>query len=311
MAPLCCTWGTRTTGGRGPHRTGKTCAKALGSGPRWSWAPPGPGGAAELRATTWGGGRWRPLPGTLGRPARFAPVRGQRGAQPRGSAHPQSIHCLLGDRTDGVKKDDSLFHSQLARASAPRGRQAGEAPQSLGRLLVRPQLSPGVRSRREDQSCFGGGTKTAEGWGLGCPEYLEACIKAFQKATAATPPPRPDWGEPPPCSGWAAGGSGRAQARIPGATHWTGSPRPPPPRRPSPSALRLQVPASQLPPLSRPQCPYLGSGKFECLRLCRPRDTEGPCVSESVSLPHAPGVGGRQGGAQLAQPSRLRENCSL
>lgn len=49
MTQLRCTWGTRITGGRGPHGTGKRCAKALGSGPRWSWAPPGPGGAAELR----------------------------------------------------------------------------------------------------------------------------------------------------------------------------------------------------------------------------------------------------------------------
>lgn len=248
MAPLCCTWGTRTTGGRGPHRTGKTCAKALGSGPRWSWAPPGPGGAAELRATTWGGGRWRPLPGTLGRPVRFAPVRGQRGAQPRGSAHPQSIHCLLGDRTDGVKKDDSLFHSQLARASAPRGRQAGEAPQSLGRLLVRPQLSPGVRSRREDQSCFGGGTKTAEGWGAGVSRVPGSLHQGLPESHSRYPPTPPRLGRTTSLFRlgcwrfWAGSGQnsgGHSLDRQPEAA----SPSPPFPFCPPPASASKPAPA--------------------------------------------------------------------
>lgn len=191
-------------------------------------------------AITWGCGRWRPLPGTLGRPSRFAPVRGQRGAQPRGSAHPQSIHCLLGDRTDGVKKDDSLFHSRLARASAPRGRQAGEAPQSLGLLLVPAEPRGEITQRgpvlllRGDKDCRGLG-----GWGV--QSTWKPASRPSRKPQPLPPHPAPT-GEPPPCSGWAAGGSGRAQARIPGATHWTSSPRPPPPRRPSPlpSACKCQ-----------------------------------------------------------------------
>lgn len=108
----------------------------------------------------------------------------------------------------------------------------------------------------------------------------------------------------------AAPGSGRAQDRIPGplAGPAARSCLPPPISLsflPSCFPLPSPGPGSHFSPPSGPQCPHLGSGKFDSLRLGLPRDAWGPCVSETVcpfALFPGAGRGGAGGGDVSGEP---------